>query len=102
MDCDWYCSVIQGGNFVSLFSDDLFLQLLSFGACAITEVPLLRCMDKHDKLILCSINSAKRGINKVCFAKDQHGNSWMNKWNSEFIDVSGVDFFPGSTSSYLP
>lgn len=102
MDCDWYCSVIQGGNFVSLSSDDLFLQLLSFGASAITEVPLLRCMDKHAKLILCSINSAKRGINKVCFAKDQHGNSWMNKWNSEFIDVSGVDFFPGSTSSYLP
>lgn len=102
MDCDWYCNVIQGGNFVPLSSEDLYLQLLSFGASAITEVPLLRCMDKHDKLILCSINSAKRGINKICFAKDQHGNSSMNKWNREFIDVSGVDFFPGSTSSYLP
>lgn len=80
MDCDWYCNIIQGGNFAPLSSDGLYLQLLSFvaenwigkfEASAITEVPLLRCMDKHDKLIHCSIDSAKREINKICFAKDQ-------------------------------
>ncbi|XP_058103569.1 uncharacterized protein LOC131247154 [Magnolia sinica] len=106
IDNEWYATCIKSLNLVMGVSEDLYVELLSFLAdnwkifrkTDISNIPLLKYVDRNCKQSLLSINyGAKTHSNRICFSSNAKHVSWLINWNHEFRCATDCFFIPKST-----